>query len=320
MARIVVTRRLPEPALDRLRAAEECWISAHDRPLERSELLEAVAGADAIVSLLHDRIDHEVVTSAGSQLAVVANVAVGYDNIDVDVCREHGVTVTNTPGVLNEATADLAFALVLAVTRRLGEAERLVRSGQTWSWALDFMLGAGLQKKTLGIIGLGEIGRAMARRAAAFGMSVVYTGRRRAPEEIERELAAVHLPFDVLLASSDIVSVHCPLTPETFHLVDADRLASMKSSAFLINTSRGPVVDEGALVAALRSHAIAGAGLDVYEREPEIHPGLLGLDNVVLLPHLGSATTETRTAMASLAADNAIAVLSGEPALTPVSP
>lgn len=267
---------------------------------------------------MHDRIDGDVLEAAGQQLAVVANVAVGYDNVDLDACFRRGIVVTNTPGVLSEATADLAFALLLAVTRRLGEAERLVRGGQRWTWSLDFMLGTGIQGKTLGVVGLGEIGRAMARRGLAFGMSIVYAGRRGAPEHIEQELAAVHLPFDALLETSDIVSLHCPLTPETFHLIDADALAMMKQGAFLINTSRGPVVDEGALVAALKSGVIAGAGLDVYEHEPDVHPELPVLNNVVLLPHLGSATSETRTAMAFLAADNAIAVVRGEPPLTPV--
>lgn len=314
MPRITVTRRLPEAALERLRAAGDCWVSPHDRPLTRAELLEAVRGADAVVCLLHDRVDGDLLDAAGAQLRVVANVAVGYDNVDLDACRQRGVVVTNTPGVLTEATADLTFALILAATRRLGEGERWVRSGRRWSWALDFMLGTSLQGKTLGIVGLGAIGSAVARRAQAFGLRVVYTGPRRAVEEH----GASYVPFDELLAQADVVSLHCPLTPETHHLVDAAALARMKRTAFLVNTTRGPVVDEEALVAALDAGAIAGAALDVYEHEPEVHPRLRELENVVLLPHLGSATVETREAMALLAADNTVAVLAGGAAVTPV--
>jgi lactate dehydrogenase-like 2-hydroxyacid dehydrogenase len=250
---------------------------------------------------------------------VVANVAVGYDNVDVDACRRHEVVVTNTPGVLTDATADLAFALLLMATRRLGEGERLVRSGTRWSWSFDFHLGTGIQGKTLGIVGLGQIGTAVARRGRAFGMEIAYTGRRRADPTLERELGCASLPLDELLSSSDVVSLHCPLTAETRHLIDDRRLRLMRPTAFLVNTTRGPVVDEAALVDALRGGTIAGAGLDVFEREPEVHPGLLELENVVLLPHLGSATVETRGAMAELAARNAVAVLAGDQPLTPVT-
>jgi len=317
--RIVVTRRVPEPALEVLRAAGETWVSPHDRPLEAVELHGAVAGADAVVALLHDRIDDGFLDAAGEQLAVVANVAVGYDNVDLAACARRGVVVTNTPGVLTDATADLAIALVLMATRRLGEGERLVRSGTPWSWHMFFQLGTGIQGKTLGIVGLGQIGRATARRARALGMRIVYSGRRRADAETEAQLEAVHLSLDELLATADVVSLHCPLTPETRHLVDASALTRMKPAAFLINTTRGPVVDEAALVDALRDGVIAGAGLDVYEHEPAVHPGLLELENIVLLPHLGSATVETRTAMAVLAARNVVAVLGGEKPLTPVT-
>jgi glyoxylate reductase len=319
-ARIVVTRRIPEPALDLLRQTGDTWVSPHDRPLTRDELLTAVDGADAIVCLLHDRIDDEVLAAAGPQLAVVANVAVGYDNIDVAACARYQVVVTNTPGVLTDATADIAFALVLMATRRLGEGERLIRAGTTWSWHMFFLLGKGLQGKTLGIVGLGQIGRATARRGRAFGMSIVYAGPRRADAAVETELEATYLPLDELLEAADVVSLHCPLTPATRHLVDAAALARMKPDAYLINTTRGPVVDEAALADALAAGAIAGAGLDVYEREPEVHARLLELDNVVLLPHLGSATVETRTAMAVLAAQNAAAVVSGGVPPTPVAP
>ena len=319
MARIVVTRRIPETALDLLRAAGEVWLSPHDRPLQPAELHAAVAGADAVVTLLHDRVDDPFLDAAGPGLKVVANVAVGFNNIDVAACASRGVVVTNTPGVLTEATADIAFALVLMVTRRLGEGERLVRSGGTWTWSMFFMLGAGLQGKTLGIVGLGQIGCATARRARAFGMEIAYAGRRRADPAVEAELGARLLPLAELLAEADVVSLHVPLNDRTHHLIDTAALRRMKPSAYLVNTTRGPVVDEAALVDALRSGAIAGAGLDVFEHEPDVHPGLLGLENVVLIPHLGSATIETRTAMAVLAARNAVAVLAGEPPLTPVA-
>jgi lactate dehydrogenase-like 2-hydroxyacid dehydrogenase len=318
-AGIVVTRRLPDPALELLAAAGETWVAPHDRPLEPGELHEAVAGADAVVTLLHDGVDDAFLDAAGSGLRVVANVAVGYDNVDVAACAARGVVVTNTPGVLTEATADLAFALVLMATRRLGEGERLVRAGERWSWSMTFHLGTGIQGKTFGVVGLGQIGRATARRARAFGMAIAYTSPRRADAAVEAELQATYLPFDELLTAADVVSLHCPLRPETRHLVDAAALARMKPTAFLVNTTRGPVVDEAALVDALRVGGIAGAGLDVYEREPAVHPGLLELENVVLLPHLGSATVETRTAMAVLAARNVTAVLGGGAPLTPVA-
>jgi glyoxylate reductase len=295
------------------------WVSPHDRPLSTEELHAAVAGADAVVTLLHDRVDDAFLDAAGPTLRIVANVAVGFDNVDVAACAGRGVAVSNTPGVLTEATADIAFALILMSTRRLGEGERLVRSGTPWSWSMFFMLGTGLQGKTLGIVGLGKIGQATARRARAFGMDVVYAGRRPAPAEVEAELDARFLPLDELLATADVVSLHCPLSADTRHLIDAEALGRMQPSAFLVNTARGPVVDEAALAEALRAGAIAGAGLDVFEQEPEVHPALLDLENVVLIPHLGSATVETRTAMGLLAAENVAAVLAGGAPVTPVA-
>ncbi len=318
-ARIVVTRRIPEPALELLHGAGDVWLSPHDRPMTTAELHAAVAGADAVVTLLHDRVDDAFLDAAGPGLRVVANVAVGYDNIDVAACARRGVAATNTPGVLVEATADIAMALILMSTRRLGEAERMVRAGGTWSWSMFFMLGSGLQGKTLGIVGLGAIGAATARRARAFGMGIAYAGRRRAEARLESELGAGMFELDELLATADVVSIHTPLSDATRHLIDARRLALMKPTAHLVNTSRGPVVDEAALAAALRDGTIAGAGLDVFEREPGIDPGLRGLENVVLIPHLGSATIETRTAMGVLAARNAAAVLAGRPPLTPIA-
>nr|WP_263254311.1 D-glycerate dehydrogenase [Saccharopolyspora rosea] len=316
--RIVVTRTVPEPALELLRKAGDVHVCEQDRPLETAELHEAVRGAHGVLALLHDRVDDEFVTAAGPQLRVVANVAVGYDNIDVPAVTARGVTVTNTPGVLVDATADLTLGLLLMVTRRLGEGERLLRARQPWTFHLGFMLGTGLQGKTLGIVGFGQIGRAVARRARAFGMEIAYTGRRRADPDVEAELGARFLPREELLRTADVVSLHCPLTEQTRHLIDERALDAMKPTAVLVNTSRGPVVDEAALARALRQGRIAAAALDVFEREPEVEPGLLELDNAVVVPHLGSATTETRTAMAELAARNVVAVLGGDDALTPV--
>ncbi|QIZ33871.1 D-glycerate dehydrogenase [Saccharopolyspora sp. ASAGF58] len=318
--RIVVTRTVPGSALGVLRQVGDVHVCPQDRPLTAPELREAVRGAHAIVAMLHDRIDAGLVAAAGPQLQVVANVAVGYDNIDVPAVTERGVIVTNTPGVLVDATADLALGLLLMVTRRLGEGDRLLRARQPWTFHLGFMLGAGLQGKTLGIVGLGDIGQAVARRARAFGMSIAYTGRRRAAAEVEAELDARFLPQDELLRTADVVSLHCPLTEQTRHLIDEAALAVMKPTAFLINTSRGPVVDERALAKALQKGQIGGAALDVFEREPEVEPALLDLDNVVVVPHLGSATTETRTAMAELAARNVAAVLTGAEPPTQVRP
>jgi glyoxylate reductase len=316
----VVTRKIAEPALALLRETGDVWVPEPDRALPTDELHAAIAGADAVVSTLHERVDAAFADAAGAQLKVVATVAVGYDNIDVPALAARGIVVTNTPGVLTDATADLAFGLLLSVTRRFGEGERLLRSRTPWEFDLGFLLGTGIQGKTLGIVGLGQIGTAVARRARAFGMSIVYTGRRRADTDVERELDARYLTLEELLRESDVVSLHCPLTPQTRHLIDADALATMKPTAYLINTTRGAVVDEAALADALANGVIAGAGLDVFEKEPEVHPTLLELDNVALTPHLGSATRETRTAMAMLAARNAVAVLRGDDPLTPVVP
>jgi glyoxylate reductase len=306
----VATNRLPEPALELLRRAGELRLAEAIKPLPREELLELVAGAEALLTLLGDRVDGELLDAAGPQLRCVANVAVGFDNVDLEAAARRGIVVTNTPGVLDDATADLAVALLLMATRRLGEGERLVRSGQPWSWGMSFMLGSGLRGKLLGVVGLGNIGSRVAERARAFGMEIAYHGRHQAPAAAA--LGAERLGLDELLASADAVTLHCPLTPETRHLISTRELALMKPTATLVNTARGPVVDEAALALALREGEIAAAGLDVYEREPEIEPGLLGLENVVLVPHLGSATLETRTAMATLAARNAIAAVANE--------
>jgi glyoxylate reductase len=318
--KIVVTRRIPEPAVEILREAGDVWVSPDDRPLEVSELHDAIAGADVVVTLLHDKVDDAFLDAAGDQLRAVCNVAVGFDNIDVPAATKRGVLVTNTPAVLTEATADLAMTLILAVTRRIGEGERLIRAREPWSWHMFMLLGTGLQGKTLGVVGMGAIGQSLARRAKAFGMEIVYSDARQAPPEVEQELGARRVELDELLRTADVVSIHAPLMDETRHLINAETLGLMKDSAYLVNSARGPIVDEAALVDALKAGQIAGAGLDVYENEPETHPGLVELDNVVLLPHLGSATIETRTAMGVLAAENAVLALRGERPKTPVNP
>jgi glyoxylate reductase len=303
---------VPASVLSRLEAFAQLDLYAGRSAIPRDELLERVAGKDALICLLTDKIDAAVL-DAGTSLRVVANIAVGYNNIDVEACRARGIVVTNTPDVLTNACADFTWALILAVTRRLGEAERQLRRGDWKGWALDHMLGSELRGKRLGLVGVGRIGRAVAEKAAAFGMSVAYTSRR--PVDLGD---AEHLSLDHLLATSDVVSLHCPLTPETHHLVDQKALTKMKRTAYLINTSRGPVVDEAALAWALEHRLIAAAALDVYEHEPQVHPGLLALENVMLIPHIASATTETRTAMADLAVANVSAVLDGRPPITPV--
>ena len=309
---VLVTRRLPSSVIARLE--ETCELDLHSGPtaIAREDLLARVAGKAAIVCLLTDPIDAAVLDAAGPSLKVVANVAVGYNNIDVAACRARGVVVTNTPDVLTNACADFTWALILAITRRLGEGEREVRAGQWRGWALDHLLGMELRGKQLGLVGLGRISRAVAAKAPAFGMSVAYTSRSATLA------SATAMPIDRLLATSDVVSLHVPLTPATTHLIDQKALTKMRRSAYLVNTARGPVVDEGALAWALRERLIAGAALDVYEKEPVVHPDLFALDNVLLIPHLASATTETRTAMADLAVSNALAVLDGRPAPTPV--
>ena len=316
--RILVTRKLPSSVLDKLRAVARVDVYAGDTAIPPDELRARVAGADALICLLTDTIDRSVIDAAPS-LKVIANVAVGYNNIDIVHARSRGIVVTNTPDVLTESVADFTWALLLAITRRLSEGERLVRRGEWKGWALDLMLGTELRGKQLGLVGLGRIGRAVAVRAPAFGMRVAYASRRKsAGAGIEPGPDAELMSLDRLLTTSDVVSLHVPLTPETRHLIDKRALARMKRSAYLINTARGPVVDEEALAWALQQHLIAGAALDVYEHEPAIHPDLLGLENVLLVPHLGSGTTETRTAMADLAASNALAVLDGRPPVTPV--
>jgi glyoxylate reductase len=316
-AEIAVLGRIPEVGLALLREVGQVWAWDRDEPIP-AELRDArLATADAAVTLLTNVVDAGFL-SAAPRLKVVANVAVGFNNIDVAACAARGVLVANTPGVLTDATADLGMALILMVTRRLAEGERLIRSRQPWQWGMFMLLGAGLQGRRLGIIGMGAIGQALARRARAFEMEVVYHSRRPISPDLEAPTGAHRVALDELLASSDVVSVNCPYNAETHHLIDAEALARMRSTAYLVNTARGPIVHEHALADALRDGVIAGAALDVYEHEPAVDPGLLDLDNVVLVPHLGSATHETRDAMATLAARNVAAVLVGDRPLTPV--
>ena len=308
-ARTVTTFPLPEEALALLREAGS--VAGPDG------WRDALADAEALVTILTERIDASVLDRA-PKLRVVANAVVGYEHVDVAACRERGIIVTNTPDVLTDATADLAFALILAAVRRILQAERSLRAGEFHGWGFWDYLGGDLSGKTLGIYGMGRIGRAVARRATGFGMRIVYHSRSRLSIDDERVLGAEAVSFDELLARSDVVSLHAPLTAETRHAFDRAALGRMRPGSFLVNTARGALVDEAALADALRDGPLAGAGLDVYEREPAITPALLDLPNVVLLPHVGSATRETRTRMAMLAARNAHAVLTGRPPLTPV--
>jgi glyoxylate reductase len=316
--RIAVTGRIPDAGFELLHEAGDvvAWDSLEVPTVE--QVHEMVAGADAVLTLLTTKVDDAFLDAAGPQLKVVANVAVGYNNIDVAACARRGVVCTNTPGVLTEATADIAMALVLMSTRRLGEGERVIRSDTPWQWGMFYMLGSGIQGRRLGIVGMGDIGQALARRARAFGMTIAYSNRKPVAPDIEAELGAEFMSMDELLTTSDVVSINCPYSPATHHLISSSELGMMKSSAYLINTARGPIVDEAALVDALRSGEIAGAGLDVFEAEPTVHPGLLECENAVLVPHLGSATVETRSAMARLAAHNAVNVLSGVEPPTPI--
>jgi glyoxylate reductase len=313
MSTILVTRRLPSAVIASLEAVGSVQSYSGDGAMPHQELVSRLLEVDGLVCMLTDRIDREVIDAA-PRLKIVANVAVGYNNIDVAYAATRGVVVTNTPDVLTESVADFTWALILAVTRRLAEGDRLIRRSEWKGWAFDFMLGSELRGKQLGLVGIGRIARAVAARAPAFGVRVAYTSRR--PQTVTE---AKEMSLDELLNTSDIVSLHVPLTDDTTHLIDRRALTRMKRSAYLVNTSRGPVVDEGALVWALQHRLIAGAALDVYEKEPQVHSGLLALDNVLLVPHLGSATSETRTAMAALAAENVAAVFSGRPALTPVT-
>mgnify|MGYP001160714710 FL=1 len=312
--KIVVTRVIPERGLDMLReafGAEAVTVTQQDGPIPRAALLEAVRGADALLPMLTDRIDGAVLDAAGPGLRIVANNAVGFDNIDLAAARERGVAVSNTPGVLTETTADLAWTLLMAAARRVGEGERFLRAGQWTCWSPMQLLGLDIHGATLGIFGMGRIGQAVARRAAGFSMRVLYTDANRLPEDAENALGAVFTDKATLLREADFLTAHCPLTPETRHAFSDAEFAAMKKTAVFVNTSRGPVVDEAALARALRAGEIFAAGIDVFEEEPRVHPDLMDCENAVLIPHLGSASVETRSRMAALAAGNIIAVLRG---------
>jgi glyoxylate reductase len=309
---VLLTRRVPSSVLAPLEAQHDVDVYPGDGAIPRAELLERVRGKDALICVLTDRIDDEVL-DAGSQLKVVANIAVGYDNIDVPAVRRHKLTATNTPDVLTEATAELTWTLILATARRVVEGDRLVRAGGWKGWTLDFMLGTELRGKQLGIIGAGRIGRAVAAKAPAFGMTTVFARRPGAAARGHEDRS-----LDEVLVSSDVISLHVPANAETRNLIDRKAFARMKRSAFLINTARGAVVDEEALFWALDQRLIAGAGLDVYLNEPAIDPRFASYQNVVIAPHLGSATRETRLAMIELAVRNVLAVLGGGPPLTPI--
>lgn len=309
--KVLVTGNLPREVLHLIQEEHEVESHCEDRPLERHRLMQLAADKEGLLCMITDRVDEELMQEA-SKLRVIANFGVGYDNIDVAAASERRIPVSNTPEVLTDATADLTFALILAAARRLLEGDHMTRAGEFRFWTPMHFLGHEVSGKTLGIVGLGGIGRAVAKRARGFDMEVLYHGRHRLERDREKEFEVTYAEMDRLLSRSDFVSLHVPLTRETRHLIGKDELAVMKPSAYLINTSRGPVVDEKALLEALRDGTIAGAGLDVFEHEPDITPGLEQLRNVVLLPHVGSATIETRTKMALRAAKNLLAGLRGE--------
>jgi glyoxylate reductase len=310
-ADVLVTRPIMDEPTRALR--ERCDVTIHENEfgIPREELLQIVAGRDAIITMLTERVDQELLAAAGPNLKIVANHAVGFDNIDVGACTEAGVLATNTPDVLTETTADTAFALLMAAGRRVGEGERFLRAEQPWIWGPLMMLGQDIHHKTIGIVGFGRIGQAVARRAHGFGMRVIYRDAVQLPPEVEAETGADRVELSQLLAEADFVSIHTNLTEATRHLFGADAFVQMKPTAVLVNTSRGPVVDEAALADALESGQIFAAGLDVFEHEPHVEPRLLALENVVVIPHLGSATVDTRDAMGALAVRNVFAALDG---------
>ncbi|MDF2096892.1 2-hydroxyacid dehydrogenase [Aquibaculum arenosum] len=295
---VIVTRRLPDVIETRMMELFNCRLNLDDTPMSQAELIDAVKVADVLVPTVTDRIDAAVLSHAGPQLRLIASFGTGVDHIDLKTARQRGITVTNTPGVLTEDTADMTMALILAVSRRLSEGERLVRSGKWHGWSPTSMLGHRIWGKRLGIIGMGRIGQAVARRARGFGLSVHYHNRRRVHEALETELEATYWEsLDQMLARMDIISVNCPHTPATYHLLSARRLKLLRPDASIVNTSRGEVIDENALARMLGAGDLAGAGLDVFEHEPAVNPKLMKLQNVVLLPHMGSATIEGRIAM-----------------------
>ena len=318
--KVLVTRPImPEPTR---RLQERCDVLIHENEfgIPRDELLEVVRGYDAVITMLTEKVDGEFLAAAGPQLKIVANHAVGFDNIVLDDCTAAGIIATNTPDVLTETTADTAFALLMAAARRLGEGERFLRRREPWIWGPLMMLGQDVHHKTIGIVGFGRIGQAVARRANGFGMRVLYHDAVELPADVTGPLGAERRDFDDLLAESDFISIHTNLTPETRHLFGKEQFARMKDTAVLVNTSRGPVVDEAALAEALAAGEIFAAGLDVFEREPDVQPALLELENAVVIPHLGSATVDTRDAMGNLAVDNVFAAFDGARPPTVLNP
>lgn len=309
---VYVTRMIPQPGIDLLKKhCKTVEINPDDRVLTRAELLKNIRGRDAVLCLLTDKIDDEVFAAAGPQCKIFANYAVGFNNVDVEAAKRRKVRVSNTPGVLTDATADMAWSLLFASARRIAESDKFMRTGQWGGWGPMQFLGQDITGRTLGVIGVGRIGANFALKSIGFRMKVLYTDMS-VSAELESKLGAKKVPLEQLLKESDFISVHVPLMPETTHLISTPQFEMMKRTAVLINTSRGPVVDEKALVEALRAKRIAAAGLDVYEEEPKAAPGLLALDNVVACPHTASATIETRTKMALMAAENVIAALEGK--------
>jgi glyoxylate reductase len=308
---VLVTRPIMDEPLVRLRTRCDVTVHENEFGIPRDELLQVVAGRDALITMLTERVDAELLAAAGPQLKIVANHAVGFDNVVLEDCSAAGVMATNTPDVLTETTADTAFALLLAAARRIGEGERFLRAGTPWIWGPLMMLGQDIHHKTIGIVGFGRIGQAVARRAKGFGMTVLYADAVQLPAEVETETGASRVELDALLERADFVSIHTNLTDETRHLFGHEQFKRMKPTAVLVNTSRGPVVDEAALADALEAGEIFAAGLDVFENEPVVHEKLLRLENVVIIPHLGSATVDTRNAMGHLAVDNVFAALDG---------
>ncbi len=309
--KVFVTYKIPEKGLEILKNKYELFVHDKDEFLTKEELLELVRDKDAVITQLRDPIDKEFI-DAGKNLKIIANYAVGYNNIDVEYATQKGIYVTHTPGVLTEATADLAWALILAIVRRVVEGDKFTREGRFVGWKPSLLLGHDLYGKTLGIIGMGRIGQAVARRALGFGMKIIYHNRHRLPKEIEDRYNTRYVSLEELLRESDVVSIHTPGTPQTYHLIDKDRLELMKPTSYLINTGRGSVIDEKALIEALKERRIQGAGLDVYEYEPKLTEGLSSLENVVLLPHIGSATVETRERMSVMVCENVDIALSGK--------
>jgi glyoxylate reductase len=315
---VLVTRPIMDDPLARLRGRCDVTVHRNEFGIPREELLEIVAGRDALVTMLTEVVDAELLAAAGPRLKIVANHAVGFDNVNLADCTQAGVRATNTPDVLTETTADTAFTLLMTAARRVGEGERFLRSGRQWIWGPLMMLGQDVHHKTIGIVGFGRIGQAVARRARGFGMRVIYADAVQLPSEVED--GATRVPLEELLEDADFVSIHTNLTDETRHLFGHEEFKRMKPTAVLVNTSRGPVVDEAALADALEAGELFAAGLDVFEREPDVHPKLLELENVVVIPHLGSATVDTRDAMGHLVVDNVFAALDGKRPPTLLNP